>query len=101
AEVPAAQRCEPFFIVTLASWLSKTNETVLGQTRLLFINSKTNMAHERMQGTGVITIWVVGVFSSARRKRNHHDDIIRRAYLGVTSARLSASRPKPPLCSKR
>src|SRR5437588_10422222 len=54
-----------------------------------------------MQGTGVITIRVVCVFSNERRKRNHHDEIIRRAYLGVTSARLSATRPKPPLCSKR
>src|SRR5438128_12518553 len=68
---------------------------------LLFINSKTNMAHERMQGTGVITMRAVGVFSNARRKRNHHDEIIRRTLLVGTSAKLSASRPKPPLCSKR
>src|SRR5207237_4611600 len=34
-------------------------------------------------------------------KRSHHDEIMRRALLGGTSARLSATRPKPPLCSKR
>src|SRR3989441_11991610 len=68
---------------------------------LSFINSKTNVAHERIEGSEVITMRAVGVFSNARRKRNHHDEIIRRTYLGVTSAKLSASRPKPPLCSKR
>src|SRR2546430_14655133 len=68
---------------------------------LSFINSKTNVAHERMQGTGVTTIGAVGLFPRARRKRTHHDEIIRRAVLGGTSARLSATRPKPPLCSKR
>jgi len=68
---------------------------------LSFINSKTNVAQERMQGTGVITMRAVGVFSNERRKRNHHDEIIRRAFLDGTSARLSATRPKPPPCSKR
>src|SRR6266566_2514632 len=54
-----------------------------------------------MQATGVKTTSVVGVFSIDRRKRNHHDVIIRRVNFAATSARLSATRPKPPLCSKR
>src|SRR5437660_2246920 len=74
---------------------------VWGQTRPWFFTSKTSAAHERVQGTRVITTNAVGVFSMARRKRNHHDVIIRRVYFAATSARLSTTKPKPPLCSKR
>src|SRR5260370_29443519 len=54
-----------------------------------------------MEATGVKTTNVGGVFSIDRRKRNHHDVIIRRVYFAATSARLSATKPKPPFCSKR
>ena len=88
-------------IINFASLFSETNDTLLGQTAPSLFTSKTSAAHERMQGTGVTTTSAVGVFSIARRKRNHHDVIIRRVYFAATSARLSATKPKPPLCSKR
>ena len=87
-------------IVNVASLFSKSDPQ-LGQTAPSFFTSKTSAAHERMHGTGVTTISAVGVLSIARRKRNHHDEIIRRVYFGAISARLSATKPKPPLCSKR
>ena len=89
------------FIVNFASLFSKSNDTVFGQTGPSLFTSRTSAAHERMQATGVNTTNVVGVFSIDRRKRNHHDVIIRRVYFAATSARLSATKPKPPLCSKR
>ena len=43
----------------------------------------------------------MGVFSIARRKRNHQDEMILRAVGAGTSAISSTTRPKPPPCSKR
>src|SRR6266850_2468642 len=77
------------------------NNPVWGQTGPSFFTSSTNAAHERVQDTGVTTTSTVDVFSSALRKRNHQEVIIRRVYFAATSARLSTTRPKPPLCNKR
>src|SRR5712675_810757 len=74
---------------------------VLGQTSPSFFIFRTSAAQERVQETGVTTTRTVGVFSIARLNRNHHEVIIRRVHFAATSARLSAIRPKPPLCNKR
>src|SRR6266480_1662583 len=89
------------FVINPGSLVSKSTAVVLGQIVLSLFISKTTAAHERTQAPGVTTINAVGVLSIARRKRNHHDDMIRRVRLTATSARLSATKPKPPLCNKR
>ncbi len=73
----------------------------LDQVGPSFPSSRINDAHERTQDTWPITRSAVGVVSTARRKRNHHDEMILRAYSAGTSAMSNATRPKPPPCSKR
>src|SRR5207245_11719233 len=78
-----------------------TNDKVLGHTEASFLTSKASTAHERTAFTGVRTINAVGVFSIARRKRNHHVEITRRTILGATSQRFKATEPNPQPCKIR
>jgi hypothetical protein len=66
-----------------------------------FLSANAIAAQDRAQATGVMTSKTVGVSSSARRNRNHQVEIIRRNVLAGTSARLRATKPKPPPCNKR
>lgn len=87
-----------------ASWLSEVSETtgkVPGHTAASLCNSNTNAAQDRTHASGVTTMSAVGVFSIAWRKRNHQEETMRRAAGAGTSLRLSAIKPKPPLCNKR
>lgn len=45
-----------------------------------------------------MTISAVGVFSIARRNRNHQDETMRRSVAAGTSQRLRATNPNPPAC---
>src|SRR6266568_1746273 len=104
SRAPTNERCRFFSFpafVRLPLEFSETNDKLLGHTTCSVASSKTSEAHERTLAMGVITINTVGVFSTARRKRNHHDEIMRRAVFAGTSPRLSAIKPNPPLCNKR
>src|SRR5215510_2909764 len=80
---------------------SETNGKGRDHTDGWLCNSRTRAAHERTEATGVITIKAVGVFSMARRNRNHQEVIMRRTIRAGTSPRLSATTPNPPPCNSR
>src|SRR5205085_11970073 len=64
-------------------------------------NSKANTAHERVHASSEITIITVGLFSTVRRKRYHHDEIIRRASLPAISPISRMTSPNPPACNNK
>src|SRR5438874_9124918 len=59
----------------------------------------TSEAQVLAQGAWSRTTSTVGVFSTARRKRNQKASGARRAHCGGTSPRSTATRPKPPPCN--
>src|SRR2546423_168917 len=80
---------------------SATKKSVLGQIAPSLLSSKVIAAHERTQATGVATANTVGVFSIARRNRNHQVETMRRRIVAGMSLRFKTMKPKPPPCNKR
>src|SRR5207249_7195514 len=99
--VTGVQTCALPIFISEPSGSSPTNESALGHATPSFLNSKAIAAQERTQETGVVTTNTVGVFSMARRNRNHQVEIMRRKVFGGVSARLSTMKPNPPPCNKR
>src|ERR1700741_991533 len=64
-------------------------------------NSRVKAAHERVHASSEITASTVGLSSTVRRKRYHHEEIIRRASFPATSPRSRITNPKPPACNNR
>src|SRR5215211_5213340 len=64
-------------------------------------NSSVRAAHDRVQASSEITVNTVGRSSTVRRKRYHHDEMIRRASFPATSPRSRITKPNPPACNNR
>src|SRR5499427_6906914 len=87
-ELATSDRCgRSPFIPDDCLCASERDESVPGQAVPSCLSSHAMAAHERRQATGVITSSTVGVFSMARRNRNHQVEIIRRKLLAGISAK--------------
>src|ERR1041384_7554892 len=75
--------------------------SVAGQWLPCPVNPSDRDAHDFTQLSSAITTSAVGVGSSVRRKRYHHDEIMRLAEFAGTSPRSSHTKPKPPPCSNK
>ena len=71
------------------------------QMSVSLLISSASEAQERTHESAATMTKAVGVFSTVRRNRYHHEEMIRRTSLPAMSPRSRNTSPKPPPCRRR